>query len=430
VFYSTLYTSKSTQEEDSEKQLRIGRAIVKRIQRLLNDQSLGDTLKEQCNQVTLESSFREGVCRVLSGLNAATTRNIISATMAHLIPSNSGLRFVFSHDFSDLLVGQMEATLEGQDINVCIRTNKLHDGQLISWGDSLADDYIHRPLGENFEMMSYYEMTQQYKKVFKTLRREGEDRYKFSETHPGYEFSNLMKFKHPTIPRIALPKEKLCPLKDLQLNTTKPTEESFDKRDIYAKMVLLMFYPFRCLNDLTIEESYWEKFSQELQRHLDQKIAKFSQQGFRVLQNINDRMTLQKQLKRANDPIYMTTKNEKPITDNNKNNVKKIIMNQTSSKWDCIQGDILQSNSSNYEYFDNHSYFTMMSLNSVMITTIALLMIHHYQENYLTWRLSTDTTFGMIISLMHNNRHRNLLYNKISQRKQTLKNNKISILRK
>ena len=30
-------------------------------------------------------------------------------------------------------------------------------------------------------------------------------------------------------------------------------------------------------------------------------------------------MTLQKQLKPANDPIYMTTKNKKPIGDKNKN---------------------------------------------------------------------------------------------------------------
>ncbi len=113
-------------------------------------------------------------------------------------------------------------------------------------------------------MMSFYEVMQQYKKVFKTLHREGEDRYKFSETHPGYEFSYLMKMKHPTIPRIALPKEKLCPLKDFQLNTTKPTEGSFDKCEIYAKMAQLMFYPFRCLNDLIIKGSYLEKFSQEL----------------------------------------------------------------------------------------------------------------------------------------------------------------------
>jgi len=118
-------------------------------------------------------------------------------------------------------------------------------------------------------------------------------------------------------------------------------------------MALLIFYPFRCLNDLTIEGSYWEKFYQELERHLEQKITKFSQQGCRVLQNINDRMTLQKQLKRANDPIYMTTKNKKhpSMTITKTKNVKKIIMNQTSLKWDWIQGEILQSNYSNYKYF-------------------------------------------------------------------------------
>ncbi len=58
------------------------------------------------------------------GLNAAITRNVISATMAHLVPFN-GSRFVYSHDFSDLLVGQMEATLEDEISNVCIQSNKL-----------------------------------------------------------------------------------------------------------------------------------------------------------------------------------------------------------------------------------------------------------------------------------------------------------------
>jgi hypothetical protein len=35
VYYSTLYTSKSTQEEDAKKQLQIGRGVMKRIKRLL-----------------------------------------------------------------------------------------------------------------------------------------------------------------------------------------------------------------------------------------------------------------------------------------------------------------------------------------------------------------------------------------------------------
>ncbi len=107
-FYSTLYTSKSTQDEDSKKQIQIGRAVIKRIKQVLYDNHKG------------EPSFGAGLSRVLSGLNVATTRNFISATMAHLIPCNGGSRFVFSHTFSDFLVGQMEATLEGQDVNVRI----------------------------------------------------------------------------------------------------------------------------------------------------------------------------------------------------------------------------------------------------------------------------------------------------------------------
>ncbi len=102
--------------------------------------------------------------RVLSGLNAAITRNVISATMAHLIPCNGGSRFVYSHTFSDLLVGQMEATLEGQDINVPIRLNKLKN-KIITWPDSLADDYIHQPIDYELDQICFYDMTRCYKKV-------------------------------------------------------------------------------------------------------------------------------------------------------------------------------------------------------------------------------------------------------------------------
>ncbi len=101
-------------------------------------------------------------------------------------------------------------------------------------------------------------MTRYYKKVFKLLRRESKEAYKFSETHPGHEFSHLIKSKHKTVPRITVPTETVWLLKDLQLNTTKPTEESLEKHEIYAKMALLMFYPFRSLADFTIEGSYWK----------------------------------------------------------------------------------------------------------------------------------------------------------------------------
>jgi hypothetical protein len=129
----------------------------------------------------------------------------------------------------------MKATLEGQDVNVRIRPGKGTNGKITSWPDSLADDYIHCPQHQDFEHMSFYKMNRCYKKVFKPLQRESQERYKFSETHPGYQFSHLIKLKHKTVPRISLPRETACPLKDLRLNTTKPTEESLEKPEIYAK---------------------------------------------------------------------------------------------------------------------------------------------------------------------------------------------------
>ena len=88
-----MYTSKSTQEEDSKKQIQIGRAIIKRIKHLLEEKLHSvseDQSTDAMNQARKEPGFGEGLSRVQSGLNAATTRYVISATMAHLIPCNNG----------------------------------------------------------------------------------------------------------------------------------------------------------------------------------------------------------------------------------------------------------------------------------------------------------------------------------------------------
>ncbi len=55
---------------------------------------------------------------------------------------------------SDLLVGQMEAILEGQDINVRISLNKLQN-KIITWSDSLANDYTHQPIDKELDQISF-----------------------------------------------------------------------------------------------------------------------------------------------------------------------------------------------------------------------------------------------------------------------------------
>jgi hypothetical protein len=193
--------------------------------------------------------------------------------MAHLIPCNNGSRFVFSHDFSDLLVGQMKATLEGEITNVRIRSNKLKN-ETITWLESLADDYLHWPSEDEFKNMCFYDLTRRYKKTFKSYNTSqfnsdevshykvgGARRYKVNQTHPGYEFSYLTELKQPTIPRIALPKDKLCALNDLQLNAQNPTEDSIDKRGMYAKNGSVDVLPFLTINWADPRKKLLEKIS-------------------------------------------------------------------------------------------------------------------------------------------------------------------------
>jgi len=99
---------------------------------------------------------------------------------------------------------------------------------------------------------------------------------------------------------------------------------------MYAKMALIMFYPFRELSDLTcIGESYWRTFHQELKSHHSKKVTKFRKKGFEILQNIQDRLTLQKHLKHPRYPIFMTSVNETP----NEENLQTKIKLWTYCKW-------------------------------------------------------------------------------------------------
>jgi hypothetical protein len=53
-------------------------------------------------------------------------------------------------------------------------------------------------------------------------------------------------------------------------------------------------------------------FHNELEKHINKEDTVFWKKGFEILQNIQDRSTLEKHVKRARDPISITTKNEKP----------------------------------------------------------------------------------------------------------------------
>ncbi len=55
---------------------------------------------------------------------------------------------------------------------------------------------------------------------------------KFKEAHPELRFSHLIQQKFPSIPRIALPTGKLCPLNELDLKCTNPPHHVVGKREM------------------------------------------------------------------------------------------------------------------------------------------------------------------------------------------------------
>jgi hypothetical protein len=69
----------------------------------------------------IPNGFSEGISRLLCGLNAATSRDVVSAPMAHLLICWDGKRFNYSHDFAPLLVNQMDDTLAGRPVHGILR---------------------------------------------------------------------------------------------------------------------------------------------------------------------------------------------------------------------------------------------------------------------------------------------------------------------
>ena len=286
---------------------------------------------------------------MLGGMHAATSSFVVSATMGHLLICQDGTRFKFFHNFSDLLVGQMEAALDGKAVDFRLRVNRCKKTK-IAWKDSLSDDYIHRPSGYkhgvNFEDICSYEMSMAYKKKYLTfcqiekIKRkcdeldtdeENDDlfsplenkfsgnKYAFSSTHPGWLFSHLAELSLPVIPKISLPRGKLCDIELLKIAETEVDDTVKDFREYYAKMARLKFYPFRTLIDLKTDGSYWKKFKDQLrmysgkQNTTEEKLSfKFWPKGFEILQNFQDRFTLEKKVKRARDPILMQTTLQQP----------------------------------------------------------------------------------------------------------------------
>jgi hypothetical protein len=173
---------------------------------------------------------------------------------------------MFSHDFRHLLVSQLEATLEGSPVDVCVRTTKV-DGKTYFWPDSSSDDYIHHP--NALDDMCSYEMAMYYKRVVKSksavrasinvstdLRTkdndDGDDNLgsddeifqststgntcKFLVTHPGSKFTKLTRLKNWVVAMIYYDGARLCSIFNLQIGKMECDENTSSSPREYSSI--------------------------------------------------------------------------------------------------------------------------------------------------------------------------------------------------
>ena len=89
------------------------------------------------------------------------------------------------------------------------------------------------------------------------------DIYEFQSSHPGSKFCYLAGLQHKVIPKISLPREKLCNIEMLYINKSIVNDGVTQYREDYAMMALLMFYSFQTLDNLKKDNSYWNLFEEQ-----------------------------------------------------------------------------------------------------------------------------------------------------------------------
>ena len=306
LFYVTLYQTKHNQKEESFTYHSICLALSKRIKRqheLIEESPDIDNSTQETSP-----DFVEGLKRTLSSLYAHTSKNVLSATMARKLLSH-GQRFQFSHDFINIPLKHLLQWLDDNcHLDFKLKLVKTGDDTYEHVQDFFINNIIYRPVELEhygcYDMMMHYELKKLNKKKIDSGSKNVESKTTFNlvKEHPSHKYMEMSRRKHIIIPSInsinLLPNVALL---DLQSGRTNNLFLTKNTRENYAKIILLLFYPYRMQEDLRHEGSYWKRYKLALSEN------KISKKSLQVIQNIQDCQHNCSKLKTATDDLEKTT---------------------------------------------------------------------------------------------------------------------------
>ena len=304
IFYNTLYTSKSAVDEDSKVHQNTLLFVKTKIEKDLNQHY--QLHPEEASHNIVFNDFKNGLIRLLRGITGHLCESVISSNLAaHII--STGTRFHFSHDFCHIMIRQFEEYFAGNSVQYTMRWSR-DEGR--GYIDSNVFDYVFRPPG--LENMCLYEFLSLYESVSRhTVSTQRVDIHEFEPSHPSKDFKVLRQLSCACIPIIE--GENFCDMQ-LLLSDNHDNEE----RNRYARRALILFHPFRNLNDLysTSEDSTISPWNMFMNIRQDQNSV-FWKIGNCILQNHQDRIYNIQRMGRITDKIERSTHISSIYSDNN-----------------------------------------------------------------------------------------------------------------
>jgi hypothetical protein len=260
LYYCTLYTSKSNQEDETLPYIKALEAVSKRIKRIQENDSESNLSPRQI-----------GLRHLLSGINSHLSSCVVSATMAWYLVIH-GSRFHFSHEFKPLLLSQIQEWYKGENFKRRIRyqkrkrdirdlnesnntrsptSNTAEEDKSPIWYESSIHNYVYRPQNGTIIFDNIYESNFDLVAIkpehFMTEEQnENNDNsyFRFSYQHPGFLFSCLTKRKSECLPKLYYNNK----FPDVAIDETEHGDDVEDSvkqlREEYALMAMLLFFPF------------------------------------------------------------------------------------------------------------------------------------------------------------------------------------------
>ena len=127
--------------------------------------------------------------------------------------------------------------------------------------------------------------------------------------------------------------DMLCDIADLVLDKNLPSESVLVCRENYAKQALMMFYPYRTIDNWRLNNSFWSNFVQvggltpykpnnNLRDNNCLRESKhFWEKGKDIFHNIQVRQTMEHDMSRPSDPIQLQTRKSKSTGERVKTNI-------------------------------------------------------------------------------------------------------------